>query len=300
VRHAVVAVLNSKGGVSKTGISGSLGGTAALSGWETLLIDLDASGDLGVDLGVAHLSDQGAGMWRAFSQGGEPEVLRGVRERLDYIPAGEETQKLYRSLAQAPENPALRYRLAEIIAPLAERYDLVVIDCPPQEEQTQLAILAATRFVLVPSKSDKNSIRGIVRALQRTVLMRSPENPELELLGVVLVQVGRGSKRILRKTRARINESSGGRINLFETVIRYSETGAEACREYGLLPHELEEITGKSWQKLSSERGWGSRLSEEEIREIRRHHDGSGLAEDYQALATSVLAEIRRRTYGEG
>src|SRR5437764_8878927 len=91
-----VAIANGKGGVGKTSITANVAGTAALSGWKVLTVDLDGQGNLGNDLGYNQrgLSDEGRGMVRAVVSGDPLEPLVGVRENLDAVPGGEAVDEL--------------------------------------------------------------------------------------------------------------------------------------------------------------------------------------------------------------
>src|SRR5947209_385764 len=91
-----VAVANGKGGVGKSSITANVAGTAALSGWKVLAVDLDPQGNLGNDLGYNQggRSDEGRGLLRAVVSADPLEPLAGVRENLDVVPGGEAIDEL--------------------------------------------------------------------------------------------------------------------------------------------------------------------------------------------------------------
>jgi chromosome partitioning protein len=65
-------------------------------------------------------------------------------------------------------------------------------------------------------------------------------NPSLDLLGVVLVGTGTNSKQVHKVTRDHLTADFGTDEVLFPMSIRHAEATAQACRERGLLAHELE------------------------------------------------------------
>ncbi len=98
----VVCITNGKGGVGKTSLTANIAGHAAEAGWRTLVVDLDAQGDLGEDLGYSHDgdSDDGLGLHDAVLRGSPLDVIANVRgrERLDAVAGGQWTTRLSRTL----------------------------------------------------------------------------------------------------------------------------------------------------------------------------------------------------------
>ena len=72
--------MNGKGGVGKTSLVANLAGSAAASGWRTLVVDLDQQGNLESRFGYQSASDQGASLVAAL-RGGPLRIVRGVRGR---------------------------------------------------------------------------------------------------------------------------------------------------------------------------------------------------------------------------
>lgn len=284
----VVAVVNGKGGVGKTTISANIGGMLASSGYRVLLVDMDPQGNLAEELGYTHgaINDDGLALAQALAFSGGATPVDGVRENLDVLIGGPHLDMAAAGLTmKAQKDPtAAKLALASVLTPLADGYDLILIDCPPGQETLQQAALAAARWALIPVKTDASSrkgLRDVARRLDAVVGL----NPDLDLLGVVLFGVNRSAKRVSETARAAIAEDLGDEAPIFTTSIRHAEAAAQESRERGLLAFELEEAV------LSAPKWW-------EVRRDHVQHDGPrsrsavGLAEDFQALGEEVIARI--------
>lgn len=284
--YHVVAVANGKGGVGKTSLTTTLAGLAAAAEYRVLLIDLDPQGNAGEDLGYtgAGLSDEGAGLVGAVTtRTGLKPTISECRARLDVVAGGERLDDLAgvllaRHSRGASPADVLVEPLAELLA--REEYDLVFIDCPPGEPNLQLMALGVARWLIIPTRADAASLKGMQRIVQRLVDARS-RNPELDLLGVALFDVPTTATRLRADISAQINEALGDSAPLFTTTIRHS-VAATTARSQGKLIHEFaEELEGEPFWKA--------------LREGRRPTSpGSApaLAGDYAALAHEVLLRI--------
>jgi len=238
----VVSVANGKGGVGKTSIATELAGMSAAAGYKTLLIDLDPQGNAGEDLGYtgAGTGDDGQAMLQALVTGGKlAPSLSDVRPGLDVICGGERLEDLGGVLlSRYQRGKGVADLLAAALAEYLEDrdYDLVVIDCPPGEQNLQLLALGASRWLLVPTRGDAASLKGIVRIAHRLVEARVA-NPDLEVLGVVLFDIPSAATRIRREIAQDVSAALGGSAPLFDTTVRHSIAAIDARRR-GLLVHE--------------------------------------------------------------
>lgn len=191
-------------------------------------------------------------------------VLPGIREgdspdpdsrgRLDVIPGGDFLSDIGGALLARQSRGGASYDLlAKSLAPLAPEYDLVFIDTPPTDDTLQLLALKASRWLVVPTKPDKSSIRAIQRIAERVVEARSDEHL-LDILGVVLVGVPPTATRVLRDAQKDITTLLGDAAPLFDGFIRDSAPVAQTTRDRGILTHELAvEVEGTPfWASLRS------------------------------------------------
>jgi chromosome partitioning protein len=283
----VVIFANGKGGVGKTTCAVNVAGMAAAAGTRTLLIDLDPQGNAGQDLGYfwAEAGDEGEHLVNTLvAKGTLAPVLTDVRPGLDVIPGGSYLDDLEDVLAGRSRRQEDTHRvLADALGPLAADYDLVVIDTPPTRPTLLQLALGATRWVVIPTRSDRGSIEGL-RRLAATIAQSRTVNPDLDVLGACLFATGASATTIRRDAAQDIQDVLGGAGILFEAVIRYAEGAANAGREQGQLVHELAESV------QASEPWWAA------LRDGRRPKRLPGsapaLAEDFALLTHEILTRI--------
>ena len=283
----VVAFANGKGGVGKTTTTANVGGYAALAGARVLLVDLDPQGDLARDLGYSSVTGQE--LFNALVAGGSPPINRNVRKNLDVIPGGqalEDIQGLMVSRASRQDASDFGDLLHAVLSPLAEDYDLILIDTPPGERVLVEGAFAVSSAVVIPTKSDEASLDGVERVARRFMAVRD-RNPSLQLAGVVLFGVGPRSLRLERSVRAALEEMLGSVAPVFETRIRNLEGASADARKKGLLFHELEgAVTEDQKDRLRSLRA-GEKPSE-----VFFSRSTGSLAEEFEQLTGEILARL--------
>ncbi|MFM7271728.1 MAG: ParA family protein, partial [Actinomycetes bacterium] len=177
----IVAVANQKGGVGKTTTVHSLGAAAALAGRRTLLVDLDPQACLTYSLGLDP-ETTGPNLHEAIA-GRAPasEVLVRVGD-LSVLPASID---LATSEIQLLTRTGREYALARALAPIADGFDLVLVDCPPSLGILTINGLTAADAVLVPLQCETLSHRGVGQLLETIADVRAFTQPDLEVLGVI-------------------------------------------------------------------------------------------------------------------
>lgn len=285
----VIAIVNGKGGVGKTTITANIGGMLAASGYRVLLVDMDPQGNLAEELGYtdAEANDDGMALAQTLVFAADAKPALGIRENLDVLMGGSHLDMAAAGLTlKAQKDPAAaKGALANGLESLAEKYDLIFIDCPPGQETLQQAALAAARWALIPVKTDASSrkgLRDVARRLDAVVSI----NPDLDLLGIVLFGVNRSAKRVSESAREAIRKDLGSGASIFDTSIRHAEAAAQESRERGLLAFELEEAV------LAAPKWWELRRGSGQEHDGPRSKSAVGVAEDFQALGEEVVARI--------
>jgi chromosome partitioning protein len=277
-----VAVINGKGGVGKTSIVANVGGLLALAGYRVLLVDLDPQGNLGEDLGFTAASDGGAALARAVLYGEPLKPVLGVRSGLDVCPAGEHLDELAAAMAARVrrDGDGGSLSLARSLSAIAAEYDVILLDCPPGDAVIQALALGAARWVVIPTKTDASSRKGLREVARRFVEARTI-NPELRLLGVVLFGVGAGASRVRDRARELVEADLGGVAPVLDATIRHVEAAAADARERGELAHEMEATAaaGPKW--------WERRRGLKAGPVIAA--SATSLAADYQSLAHEIV-----------
>jgi chromosome partitioning protein len=180
----IIAIANQKGGVGKTTTAISLGAALADCRRRVLLVDLDAQAN----------ATSGLGRRLAPGQPTAYEALAGGRALAETI-----IDSGHRGLDLAPASSALagaevelvpalarELRLRQALAPIQDRYDYVLIDCPPSLGLLTVNALTAAHTVLIPVQCEYLSLEGLTNLMQILRLVRGSLNPPLHVIGVLL------------------------------------------------------------------------------------------------------------------
>jgi chromosome partitioning protein len=186
----VTACTNQKGGVGKTTTVINLAAYLALGGTRTLVIDLDPQGNASTGLG----SDRAAGtIYDALidrvpiGEIAQPTSIAG----LDLVPA---TPKLAGAEVELVGMTGREHRLAASLAGVDERYDRVLIDCPPSLGLLTVNALTAADGVLIPVQAEFYAMEGLGNLVNTIRLIRSSLNPRLGIEGVVITMFDRRTR----------------------------------------------------------------------------------------------------------
>jgi len=288
----VIAFINDKGGVGKTSLTANLAGHLAHAGYRVLVIDLNRQANLADDLGYREnpdVDDDGAGLLTAISKGSPLEPVSGVRPGLDVVPGGVELGTLTPLLtARLMEQGRPAYAaLGNCIAPIADRYDFIFVDSPPENIVLADLALSAARWIVMPTRTDKGGLVGMKLVAKRFLLAKEI-NPRLGLLGAVLFATGSGATLIQRRARDRVAEAFGGSSPMFTRTIRAAELVAEQARDSGRLAYELDSDESTKRQMAALKRG------KTEPAKPAKPLTVTSVAGDYAALTAEMLTVLAR------
>jgi cellulose biosynthesis protein BcsQ len=250
VDRKVIVVVNGKGGVGKSSLSAAIAVALAKIGKKVVLIEMDEQGNNNEDLGTTGtaLDDDGSAQAAAILDG-KPLVPTGAaRPNLYVIPGGSElehvVEELYvqRRVASYEDDPedqaAWMAMYAAAIDPLREDFDAILLDVAPGSDVLQLQALVAGDMVLIPSKSDPSSRKGLRVVARRFATARSL-NSLLRLLGVVLFATNTSATKVQKNIKENLEADLNGAAPVFEQAIRHVEAAAVKCRTEGKVPQEM-------------------------------------------------------------
>jgi chromosome partitioning protein len=179
-----IACANQKGGVGKTTTVVNLGSYLALGGDRVLIVDLDPQGNATSGLGFDRMSIDRSIYDAVVDDVSIDELVqRAPVDRLDVVPSA--ISLAGAELELAPVEGRER-RLARRLSVVAERYDYVLIDCPPALGLLTVNALTAAHSVLIPLQCEYYALEGLTQLLATLDLIRDHLNPELVIKGIVL------------------------------------------------------------------------------------------------------------------
>ena len=268
----------------------------AEANYRVLLIDLNRQANLSDDLGIrgSQVDDQGQGLLDAIMMEGRLPlpIASGVRNNLDLVCGGKRLTDLTTwlvvkntSSTQDGEHPNLA--LANVLVKVAEHYDVIIIDCPPENVSLGDLALAAARWVVMPTKSDLGGLIGMELVAERFAKARDIK-PSLGLLGAVLFGTGTSATAIHKEVGDSIAQAFGGASPLFTARIRHAERTGVDARGRGKLAHELEAdlAAQPAWWEMLRDGGQAGSTT-------RISKTSASVAADYRQLALEILTVLR-------
>lgn len=177
----VVTLVNLKGGCGKTTTSINLSYGLAGDGYRTLLIDHDPQKNATVSTGVCIGAK--TTLYDAIVNG-EPLPHYKVVKNLDIVPSDERLFNLDKDLANIKGRNS---RLANLIEPIKKEFDVIVIDCPPNNGIASNGSLIAADHVLIPAEAALFSLQGI-KKMELAIEAARHYNSKLQMLGIVITR----------------------------------------------------------------------------------------------------------------
>lgn len=245
----IYAVANQKGGVGKTTTAINLGAFMAMAGRRVLLLDMDpqanATSSLGYDKRSMDLT-----MYDAIINGVPLSDAIIVTERvgLDMAPSGLALAGAEVELVNLPKR---EYRLARALDAVIDRYDYVVIDCPPSLGLLTVNALSSANGTIIPIQCEYLALEGLSQLLGTVKRIRERLNPALAVMGVVMTMYDSRttlSAQVVTEVRKFFPHE------IFNTIIPRSVRLAEAP-SYGqsILEYDASSRGAQAYQALAAE-----------------------------------------------
>jgi chromosome partitioning protein len=180
-----IAIANQKGGVGKTTTAINLGASLAVAEQRTLVIDIDPQGNSSSGVGVEQ-RDRERTIYDVLVDGVPAEdcIIEDVQfDHLDLIPS---TRDLVGAEIELVNRASREMILRDALKSIQDRYDFILVDCPPSLGLLTLNTLTAADSVLIPIQCEFYALEGLSQLLNTVRLVQKGLNPSLDVEGVLL------------------------------------------------------------------------------------------------------------------
>ena len=248
----VVVFANQKGGVGKTTSAVNIAAYIAASGKRVLLVDFDPQGNLSSSVGVRNIT---IGVYEVLVGKADisAAIIPTLQPNMDLLPSDIRLSGATVELAEAEERENY---LHSALKPILDRYDYILIDCPPSLGILTINGFVAAQAIIVPLQCEFFALEGLLNMLFKTIKwIQQSLNPALKVGGIVFTMYDsrtRLSQEVIQQVK---NAFKGHPEYLFKTIIprnvRLSEApshgkpiniydaGCVGARSYAALAQEV-------------------------------------------------------------
>jgi len=185
----IISIANQKGGVGKTTTSVNLSAALAKIGKKILLVDCDSQANATTGMGIDKPSLELSLYQGLIGEAAIEDIIYPTMlPKLMMIPANIDLIGFEIEMVAAPDRAT---RLKTLLAPVMDKFDYIIIDCPPALGLLTLNAFTASDAVLIPLQSEFYALEGLGQLLDTIKRVKSSFNPGLKIKGILLTMYDR-------------------------------------------------------------------------------------------------------------
>lgn len=252
----IIAIANQKGGVGKTTSTLNLGAALKELGQRVLLVDLDPQASLTMSLGVEpeslHQTIYSV-ICATIDDVESPslsEVVIATSAGVELAPANIELSAAELDLNKATMGEMI---LREVLEPFQDRYDFILIDCPPSLGLLTVNALSAAGEVMIPLQADYLALKGVNLLMKTIATVQRKINRELKIAGVFATMADTRTLHA-REVLASVDKVLANRVRIFNPVIKMNVRLKEApIAGESILTYAGESNVAEAYRALAKE-----------------------------------------------
>lgn len=245
----IIAITNQKGGVGKTTTAINLAASLAEANQKILLLDFDPQGNATSGFGI-EIDDTENTIYNVLTEecSMDEAILVDVIDNLDLIPSDMNLAAAdIEFVSQEDKNLILK----NLLTPYINKYDYIIIDCPPSLGTITVNALTAANSVIIPIQCEYYALEGLNQVLNTIGIVQQGLNKDLVVEGIVFTMYD-GRNKLSQQVVETVRENYNG--NIYETLIPRNVRLAEAP-SHGLpiTLYESSSTGADSYRKLAAE-----------------------------------------------